>query len=142
MIDSHCHLDHPPLIDNIDEILSRSKNNGIEKLLTISTSLQSLDKIIKLIKYDKIIYGTFGIHPHEADKDFLNVNEIIDNASLSKKIIGIGETGLDFYYNNSKKKAQIDSFTNHIDAAIKLNIPLIVHSRNAEQSTFDLLNAL
>ncbi len=140
MIDSHCHLDHPPLIDNIDEILSRSKNNGIEKLLTISTSLQSLDKIIKLIKYDKIIYGTFGIHPHEADKDFLNVNEIIDNASLSKKIIGIGETGLDFYYNNSKKKAQIDSFTNHIDAAIKLNIPLIVHSRNAEQSTFDLLN--
>ena len=139
MIDSHCHLDHPPLIDNIDEILSRSKNNGIEKLLTISTSLQSLDKIIKLIKYDKIIYGTFGIHPHEADKDFLNVNEIIDNASLSKKIIGIGETGLDFYYNNSDKDTQLKSFQNHIEAAMDLNIPLIIHSRNAENETYDIL---
>ena len=140
MIDSHCHLDHQPLSENLDEVLNRSKNIGIEKLLTISTTNKSLDNIIKLVNYDPIIYGTFGIHPHEADKDFLSVGEIIKKASSDKKIIGIGESGLDFYYNNSKKKTQIDSFKNHIEASIKLNIPLIVHSRNAEIETFDLLN--
>tara|TARA_B100000029_G_scaffold516511_1_gene630425 strand:- start:5444 stop:6211 length:768 start_codon:yes stop_codon:yes gene_type:complete len=140
MIDSHCHLDHQPLSENLDEVLNRSKNIGIEKLLTISTTNKSLDNIIKLVNYDPIIYGTFGIHPHEADKDFLSVDEIIKKASSDKKIIGIGESGLDFYYNNSKKKTQIDSFKNHIEASIKLNIPLIVHSRNAEIETFDLLN--
>ncbi len=140
MIDSHCHLDHQPLSENLDEVLNKSKNIGIEKLLTISTTNKSLDNIIKLVNYDPIIYGTFGIHPHEADKDFLSVDEIIKKASSDKKIIGIGESGLDFYYNNSKKKTQIDSFKNHIEASIKLNIPLIVHSRNAEIETFDLLN--
>ena len=140
MIDSHCHLDHQPLSENLDEVLNRSKNIGIEKLLTISTTNKSLDNIIKLVNYDPIIYGTFGIHPHEADKDFLSVGEIIKKASSDKKIIGIGESGLDFYYNNSKKKTQIDSFKNHIEASIKLNIPLIVHSRNAEVETFDLLS--
>ena len=140
MIDSHCHLDHQPLSENLDEVLNRSKNIGIEKLLTISTTNKSLDNIIKLVNYDPIIYGTLGIHPHEADKDFLSVGEIIKKASSDKKIIGIGESGLDFYYNNSKKKTQIDSFKNHIEASIKLNIPLIVHSRNAEVETFDLLS--
>jgi TatD DNase family protein len=140
MIDSHCHLDQPPLEKNIKDVLSRSKEIGIEKLLTISTTSNSFKKILTLVEYDPIIYGTFGIHPHESDKEFFSIENIIKKFSINKKIIGIGETGLDFYYNNSIKEKQISSFRNHIEASIKLKVPLIVHSRNAEKETFDLLN--
>ena len=140
MIDSHCHLDQQPLIDDLNNIVNRSKEAGIEKLLTISTTLNSFNEISNLVNFDPIIYGTFGIHPHEADKEFVSKSEIINKIKNNKKIIGVGETGLDFYYNNSDKKNQINSFINHIEAAIDLNIPLIVHSRNAETDTFDIIN--
>ena len=140
MIDSHCHLDQQPLIDDLNNIVNRSKEVGIEKLLTISTTLNSFNEISNLVNFDPIIYGTFGIHPHESDKEFVSKSEIIDKIKNNKKIIGVGETGLDFYYNNSDKKNQINSFINHIEAAIDLNIPLIVHSRNAETDTFDIIN--
>ena len=104
MIDSHCHLDHEPLINNISEVLSRSKNVGIKTILTICTTLSSFESIKKIIKLDDIIYGTFGIHPHETDNNEVSKKTILDKIKMSSKIIGIGETGLDFYYNNSKKK--------------------------------------
>ena len=140
MIDSHCHLDQQPLIGDLNNIVNRSKEVGIEKLLTISTTLNSFNEISNLVNFDPIIYGTFGIHPHESDKEFVSKSEIINKIKTNKKIIGVGETGLDFYYNNSDKKNQINSFINHIEAAIDLNIPLIVHSRNAETDTFDIIN--
>ena len=131
MIDSHCHLDQPPLYENINEVIVRSKNVGITKILTICTNLESFENIKKIINIDPIIYGTFGIHPHEADKNLVSKTEIIHNTGYSKKIIGIGETGLDFYYNNSDKNNQIKEFINHIDACLETNLPVIVHSRNA-----------
>ncbi len=140
MIDSHCHLDHEPLYENINEIILRSKKVGITKLLTICTNLESYENIKKIINIDPIIYGTFGIHPHDADKYLITKTKIIENSKFSKKIIGIGETGLDFYYNNSDKKNQIKSFINHIEACLDLKKPLIVHSRSAEKETFDTLN--
>ncbi len=140
MIDSHCHLDHDPLYKNLDNIILNSKKVGVEKLLTICTTNESFKNILKIIKKDKIIFGTFGIHPHEANGNILSVDEIINSVKIDSKIIGVGETGLDFYYNNSDKKSQIKSFINHIDASIELNIPVIVHSRNAEIETFEILN--
>ena len=140
MIDSHSHLDHEPLINNISEVLKRSKNIGIKKILTICTTLRSFESIKKILKLDDIIYGTFGIHPHETDSNHVSKKIILDNIKISTKIIGIGETGLDFYYNNSKKNKQIDSFKIHIEAAIEANLPIIVHSRNAEEETFNVLN--
>ena len=139
MIDSHCHLDHEPLFSNINEVIRRSKEIGVNKILTISTNLKSFENIKKIIEIDSIIYGTIGIHPHESSKDIVNSNYLVENANKHKKIIGIGETGLDFYYENSKKNDQIDSFIKHIEASISLNCPLIVHSRNAEQETFEIL---
>ena len=142
MIDSHCHLDQKPLSDDIRNILKRSKNSGIEKLLTICTTSDSFSKICNLVDFDSIIYGTFGIHPHEANKySNINLEFILDLKKKFNKIIGIGETGLDYYYNHSDKKAQKESFIKHIHAAIKLDIPLIVHSRNAETDTFDIINS-
>ena len=140
MIDSHCHLDHEPLINNINEVLSRSKNDGIKKILTICTTIKSFEIIKKILKLDDIIYGTFGIHPHETDSNHVSKKIILDNIKINPKIIGIGETGLDFYYNNSKKNKQIDSFKTHIEAAIESNLPIIVHSRNAEEETFNVLS--
>ena len=92
------------------------------------------------IQKDKIIYGTFGIHPHETNNDAIKSDIIVNNLKDNPKIIGIGETGLDFYYNNSDKDKQIDSFKEHIDASIKTKVPLIVHSRDAEDETFEILN--
>ncbi len=116
MIDSHCHLDHEPLFTDLKNVVSRSKSIGIDKLLTICTTKKGYDDILKIVEYDSMIYGTFGIHPHEASKDIINKNQIIDKFNQNNKIIGIGETGLDFYYDNSIKNDQIISFQNHIEA--------------------------
>ena len=140
MIDSHCHLDHEPMYSDLKNVILRSKEVGIEKILTICTTKNSFKKIVEIIKFDQIIYGTYGIHPHEVDVDKVSKKEIIENVNLNKKIIAIGESGLDFYYNHSSKVQQISSFKHHIEASIELNIPIIVHSRNAEKETFDTLS--
>ena len=140
MIDSHCHLDHEPLLSNLDDIIKRSKIAGISKVLTICTTLNSFIKIKEIIKRDEMIYGTYGIHPHEVKNNKVSSGLIIKEITDNKKIIGIGETGLDFYYNHSEKSEQISSMEEHIEASIKLNIPLIVHSRNAEKETLEIFN--
>ena len=140
MIDSHCHLDHEALLNNIYEVLKRSKDVGIKKLLTICTTLKGFNNIKNILTIDKIIYGTFGIHPHETDNDNISKDIIVENVKKNPKLIGIGETGLDFYYNHSKKNKQIDSFKRHIEAALETNLPIIVHSRNAEEETFNILS--
>ena len=139
MIDSHCHLDHEPLLSDLKNVIKRSKDVGIKKLLTISTSYESFDRIKKIINEDEIIYGTIGVHPHETTDNKITTDFIIKNLTQNLKIIGIGETGLDFYYNNSDKNNQIISFKEHIEASIQTNVPLIIHSRDAEDETFDIL---
>ena len=141
MIDSHCHLDHEPLFSNINDVIKRSKEIGLKKILTISTNLESFENIKKIIDIDEMIYGTIGLHPHETSNNTMNTDYIVEHARKYEKIIGVGETGLDFYYENSKKNDQIESFIKHIEASIDLKYPLIVHSRSAETETFDILNS-
>ena len=141
MIDSHCHLDHEYLFKNINDIIQRSKDTGIQKLLTISTTLASFDKIKDLINKDPIIFGTFGIHPHETESNHVDKKTLVNTINKFEKIVGVGETGLDFFYNNSSKERQLDSFKDHIEASIELKMPIIIHSRNAEDETFDILNS-
>ena len=140
MIDSHCHLDYEPLLSNLDGVIQRSKDIGIKKILTICTTLNSFLKIKEIINKDKIIFGTYGIHPHEVKNNIVDSDTIINEINNNNKIIGIGETGLDFFYNHSEKTDQIKSFEVHIEAALKLNIPLIIHSRNAEKEMLDVFN--
>ena len=140
MIDSHCHLDHEPLLSDLANVIKRSKDIGIKKLLTISTSNESFNRILKLINEDEMIYGTIGIHPHETINNKISSDFIVESFNKNPKIIGIGETGLDFFYNNSDKNNQITSFKKHIEAAIQTNSPLIIHSREAEDETFNILN--
>ena len=139
MIDSHCHLDREPLISNLSQVLTRAKDVGLEKLLTICTTSSGYNNILDIVSKDPMIYGTFGIHPHETKNYLIEKDEIVKKVRMNSKIIGVGETGLDFYYNNSDKDTQLKSFQNHIEAAMYLNIPLIIHSRNAENETYDIL---
>ena len=141
MIDSHCHLDHEPLFQNIENIIMRSRDIGIQKLLTISTTLASFDKIKDLVNKDSMIYGTFGIHPHETESNYVNKKILVETIVKFPKIIGVGETGLDFFYDYSNRQRQIDSFKDHIEASIELGMPIIVHSRNSEVETYDTLNS-
>ena len=140
MIDSHCHLDHEPLFSNLDNVIKRSKKNGISKILTICTTIDSFTKIKEIVKKDEIIYGTYGIHPHETNNNKVDSNLIVKEVNDNKKIIGVGETGLDFHYNNSDKSNQIKSLEEHIKASLILNKPLIIHSRNAENETLEVFN--
>ena len=141
MIDSHCHLDHEPMYSDLKNVIYRSKDVGIEKILSICTTINSFEKILKIINFDPIIYGTFGIHPHECADNIVTKEEIINNVKKNNKIIGIGESGLDFYYNHSDKEKQLASFKTHIEASIHLNMPIIVHSRSAENETFRILKS-
>ena len=141
MIDSHCHLDHEPLHENLSEVIYRSKEIGITKLLTICTTLESFENIKAIVKKDKMIYGTYGIHPHETVSNKVDKQIIVRSVNKNEKIIGIGETGLDFFYNYSDKERQISSFKAHIEASIELNKPIIIHSRDAEKETFEILSS-
>ena len=140
--DSHCHLDYSNLYNQLDDVVRRAEYNQVKYLLTICTTLESFEKIKLIVEKYKNIYGTFGIHPHESKK-YRNIDSkfIFNLKSKYKKIIGIGETGLDFYYNHSDKRIQKKSFIEHITAASELNIPVIVHSRDAEIDTYEILKS-
>ena len=105
--DSHCHLDFPSLYNQLDDVVKRAEYNQVKYLLTICTTLESFEKIKLIIEKYKNIYGTFGIHPHESRKyTKVDTKFIFNLKSKYNKIIGIGETGLDFYYNHIDKKIQ------------------------------------
>ncbi len=141
IIDSHCHLTYEPMSNSLADTILRANNDGIKYMLTISTEDKSFKNILKIISEYKSVYGTYGIHPHEAKSHkHISKVDIIKKSNLNKKIIGIGETGLDFYYNHSEKKDQISCFEEHIYAAQETNLPLIVHTRSAENDTFEILN--
>ena len=140
IIDSHCHLDYSNLYNQLDDVVKRAEQNKVKYFLTICTTLESFEKIKLMVGKYKNIYGTFGIHPHET-KNNKNIDSIFISAikKSHKKIIGIGETGLDYHYNYSDKIIQKKSFIEHIKAAAELNIPVIVHSREAELDTYEIL---
>tara|TARA_A100001011_G_C14320165_1_gene850137 strand:- start:2254 stop:3030 length:777 start_codon:yes stop_codon:yes gene_type:complete len=140
IIDSHCHLTYEPMSSALAETIKRANNDGVKYLLTISTEDKSFNNILNVINKYKCVYGTYGIHPHEA-KNHQNITskDIIEKIKKDKKIIGVGETGLDFYYNHSEKKDQISSFKHHIEASCESKLPLIVHTRSAEKETLEIL---
>tara|TARA_B100002052_G_C15851051_1_gene585062 strand:+ start:710 stop:1489 length:780 start_codon:yes stop_codon:yes gene_type:complete len=142
IIDSHCHLDFDSLNNKLDNVVKNANNVGVKYLLTICTNNESFKIIRNILDKYKNIYGTYGIHPHET-KNYSNltVDDIKINLIKNKKIIGIGESGLDFYYNHSEPDIQKKCFLNHIKASQETSKTLIVHSRNAEKETLNLLTS-
>tara|TARA_Y100000590_G_scaffold153348_1_gene176066 strand:- start:2602 stop:3378 length:777 start_codon:yes stop_codon:yes gene_type:complete len=141
-IDSHCHLDFDPLNKKLDQIIKKANEVGVKYFLTICTDDESFKKILLILENQKDVFGTYGIHPHESKKyNTLNVEKIKKNLKRNNKIIGIGETGLDLYYKHSDLKSQKECFKKHIQASQETSKTLIVHSRDAENETFDILSS-
>ena len=140
IIDSHCHLDYEPMFSNLENVIKRAQESNVKFMLTISVADKKYDVILNILNKFVNVYGTYGIHPHEAkNHNHIYKDTILEKVKMSKKIIGIGETGLDFYYNHSDKDEQIRLFEEHIKASIESNLPLIIHSRDAEDSTYKVL---
>lgn len=139
IIDSHCHLDYEPLINNIDQILLNAKNNDITKLLTIGSSLESSKKVLDIINKYSNVYGAIGIHPNSTTGNLEKLDGILALKNNNKKIIAFGETGLDYFYKRSEKNDQIFSFEKHIEFSIAKNVPVIIHTRDADDDTISII---
>jgi TatD DNase family protein len=139
IIDSHCHLDYDPLVNNIDQVLLNAKKNNISQLLTIGTGLESSKKVLEIVEKYENIYGAIGIHPNSTSNNLNDLNELINIKKKSKKIIAFGETGLDYFYKRSEKKDQLYSFEKHIQFAISERVPVIIHTRDADEDTISII---
>lgn len=140
MIDSHCHLNFDLLKKNFLKIIDNANKNNITSILTINTDPDEFTSHYKLIENYNSIFISYGLHPeYVTNQKLISKDDIIKN-SLKKKVIGIGETGLDFYHSLQFKKEQYLSFENHIEASIDVNLPLIIHQRNSEKEIIDVLN--
>jgi TatD DNase family protein len=139
LVDSHCHLNYKGLIEDQVEVIARARAAGVGTMLNISTRASEWDAVIATAERDSQIWATVGIHPHEADAHPDIDTERLIAAAEHPKVIGIGETGLDYYYDHSDRDRQKASFRSHIAASRETGLPLIVHTRDAEEDTADIL---
>ena len=139
IIDSHCHLLHSKTKRPIAEIISDAKLNDVQILLNISTHPDEFNPIINVSSQYKDVYSTIGIHPHSASLMNKANYSLMNRLVTDPKVIGVGETGLDFYYNNSKKSEQLKNLEKHIDIAQENDLPIVVHMREAENDMTQVL---
>ena len=142
LIDTHAHLDFSELYYRIKEVLENAKKNNVKRIISISTNLNKIDKIIDLSDKNEEIFFTVGIHPNEVLKDENNSNyDLIKNISKKVKCVGIGECGLDYHYGKDSVKGQKLSFITQINVARDTGLPLIIHSRDADEDMIDILKS-
>ncbi len=139
LVDSHCHLDFPELNGDLSGVLARAAEADVGMMLTISTKLERFPGVLAVAEAHDNVYCTVGIHPHEAENEPDVVARTLIDLAKHPKVIGIGETGLDFYYEHSPRDVQETLFREHIKAARETGLPLIVHSRNADADTARIL---
>jgi TatD DNase family protein len=139
LVDSHCHLEFPDFAPEQDQVIARARAAGIGHMLTISTRVDQFDVIARLAEAHDDISCTIGTHPHSADDEVDVTTEQLVELAKHPKVVGVGETGLDYYYDNSPREIQQEAFRRHIRAAIQLDMPLIVHTRDADADTIRIL---
>ena len=139
LIDSHCHLNYPGLVERQDEVLATARARGIAGFLNISTRQKEWDEVVGAAERNEDVWATIGVHPHEADAHpDLGAAALIE-AAAHPRVVAIGECGLDYYYDKSDRAAQRDRFQAHIEAARATRLPLVVHTRDAEDDTAEML---
>jgi len=138
-VDSHCHLNYKGLVEDQQSVLERARAAGVEAMLNISTRASEWDEVIAVAERESDVMASVGIHPHEADLHPDVATETLVEKACHPKVVGIGESGLDYYYDHSERERQRQSFRSHIAAARDTQLPLIVHTRDAEQDTYDIL---
>jgi TatD DNase family protein len=138
-VDSHCHLNYKGLVEQQGEVLARARAAGVGAMLNISTREREWDDVIGLAEQEADVWASVGIHPHEADEHVgIDAAKLVAKAAHGR-VIGIGETGLDYYYDHSDRVQQRASFREHIVASRETGLPLIVHTRDAEEDTAEIL---
>jgi TatD DNase family protein len=139
LVDSHCHLDFPALAEEEDAVLERARAAGVGIVQTIGTRLDRFDRVLAIAEADPRIFCSVGVHPHHAAKEPLEGPEPLLARAAHPKVIGIGESGLDYYYDHSPRDVQERVFRTHIEAARQSGLPLVVHTRDADEDTISLL---
>jgi len=139
LVDSHCHLNFPDFRDDLDGVVARARENGVGVMQTICTEMAEFDEIYGITERYKDIYCSVGVHPNDSGAtEVVSAEELVEKAKFPK-VIGIGETGLDYHYEKSDRETQKQSFIEHIKAARESGLPVIVHSRDADEDTVDIL---
>ena len=139
IVDSHCHLDYDGLYEHLPAVLQRAEAAGVGLVLSISSRIRNHAKIIGLAEKHDNVFCTVGTHPHNAHEELdIPVSEIV-KLTQHPKVVGIGEAGLDYHYDNSPRDAQMQGFRNHIAAARETGLPLVIHTREAEEATAKVL---
>ena len=139
LIDSHCHLDFPELTTDEAGVLARARTAGVGGMLTIGTRLDQFERVRAIAERHDNVWCSVGVHPHEAKEEGQRTPDRLIESARHPKVVGIGETGLDFYYEHSPRAEQAESFQAHIAAARQTGLPLIVHTRDADAETGDML---
>ena len=139
LVDSHCHLDFPEFAPELDAVVARARAAGVGAMLTIGTTLANFAKVRAVAESAPDIWCSVGIHPHEAEKEPLAGPEPLTALAAHPKVVALGETGLDYYYGHSPRAAQIANFRVHIAAARETGLPLVVHTRDAEDDSIAIL---
>lgn len=139
LVDSHCHLDFPDYQDGVDAIVARARANGIGTCLTIGTELKRFDGVLAIAEHFPDIWCSVGVHPHESEKEPQETPARLIAATEHPRVVGIGETGLDYFYEHSPRDPQRHNFRAHIAAARQTGLPLIVHTRDADDDTIAIL---
>ena len=142
LVDTHCHLDFPEFDEDRDEVIRRAKSAGIGYIINIGSSLSGSKKALELSQQYDFIYATIGLHPHEADKFDNKVAATIEKLAREDKVAAIGETGLDYYKNYSKTENQKILFRYLVKLAKDLALPLVIHNREAEEDTLNILSGV
>lgn len=140
LVDSHCHLNYKGLVEEQQAVLARARETGVTAMLNIATREAEWDDVLGVATREADVWASVGIHPHDADNHpDIDVEKLIARAN-HPRVIGIGETGLDYYYDKSDRAHQRDSFRTHIVAARETGLPIIVHTRDAEEDTYTMLS--
>jgi TatD DNase family protein len=139
LVDSHCHLEYKGLIEDQSAVLARARAAGVGAFLNISTRQSEWDQVVGTAAREPDVFASVGIHPHEADAHADLGRAALLEATRHARVIAIGETGLDYYYDKSDRDTQKSLFRMHIDVARETQLPLIIHTRDAEDDTFAIL---
>ena len=140
LVDSHCHLDFSDFKEDMSLVMQRAEQSGIGIMQTICTKMSQFPDVLALASRKHNLYCSIGIHPHNVeDEPEFRTEEVVKKIDANEKVIGVGETGLDYFYENSPRGLQRASFVTHIDVARKTGLPIIIHSREADEDTIQIL---
>jgi len=139
LIDTHCHLDFPDFESERDAIIERARDAGVSQMVTISTRVKRLETILAIAEKYPNVFCSVGTHPHNADEELDITTEDLVRLSAHPKVVAIGEAGLDYFYDNAPREAQAEGLRRHIAAARQTGLPLVIHSRSADEDMATIL---